>query len=132
MIASRFEELLFWQRSRELTRLIYSFTKAGKFRADFGLKDQIQRSCVSVMSNIAEGFGRGSNKEFIHFLFIAKGSLAEVQSQLYVALGQGYIDNNTSTKAFEKVSEVARLINAFIFSIEKSNKKGFKKCDLTL
>lgn len=80
------------------------------------------------MSNIAEGFGRGSNKEFIQFLFIAKGSLSEVQSQLYVALDQGYIDDNKFTKIYEKASEVARLINAFISSIEKSGKKGFKNC----
>jgi len=80
------------------------------------------------MSNIAEGFGRGSNREFIQFLSIARGSLAEVQSQLYVALDQGYVDDDKFTKVYEKASEVARLISAFISSIEKSGKKGFKNC----
>jgi four helix bundle protein len=128
MIAKRFEELIFWQRSRELTQLVYSYTRTGKFRIDFGLRDQIQRSSVSVMSNIAEGFGRGSNKEFIQFLFIAKGSLAEVVSQLYVALDQDYIDRSKFTAAYEKAVEVARLIAAFISSVEKSGKKGLKSC----
>jgi four helix bundle protein len=84
MIAKKFEDLIFWQKSRELTKLIYSFTRNGDFKKDFGLKEQIQRASVSVMSNIAERFGRGGNKELIQFLFVAKGSLAEIQAQLYV------------------------------------------------
>ena len=65
MIANRFEDLIFWRKARELTKLVYSYTGNGNFKSDFGLKDQIQRSSVSIMSNIAEGFGRGSNKEFL-------------------------------------------------------------------
>ncbi|HDH13659.1 MAG TPA: four helix bundle protein [Nitrospirae bacterium] len=65
MIANRFEDLIFWRKARELTKLVYLYTGNGNFKSDFGLKDQIQRSSVSIMSNIAEGFGRGSNKEFL-------------------------------------------------------------------
>ncbi len=78
MKINKFEDLLIWQKARELTKMVYSFTGTGQFKTDYGLKDQIQRSSVSVMSNIAEGFGRGGNKEFAQFLFISKGSLAEV------------------------------------------------------
>jgi len=76
--AKRSEELAFWQQAREMTRLIYGLTQKGGFAKDYGLKDQIQRASVSVMSNIAEGFSRGTNVEFVQFLFIAKGSLSEV------------------------------------------------------
>ena len=123
-----FEEIEAWHEARELTRQVYDLTRRNAFAKDFGLKDQIQRSSVSVMSNIAEGFGRGSNKEFIQFLFIEKGSLAEVLSQLYVALDQDYIDRSKFTTAYEKAVEVARLITAFISSVEKSGKKGLKSC----
>jgi four helix bundle protein len=92
MIAKKFEDLIFWQKARELTELVYSFSKSGTFSKDFELKGQIRRAAVSVMANIAEGFGRGGNKEFIQFLFVSKGSLTEVQSHLYVALDQEYID----------------------------------------
>ncbi len=127
MIAKRFEDLILWQRSRELTNLIYSYTRSGNFRSDFGLCDQIRRAGVSVMSNIAEGFGRGSNREFIQFLFVAKGSLAEVQSQLYVAMDQKYIDEKHFTSAYEKSVEIGKLITAFMGSLNKASKKGLKE-----
>ena len=126
MIAKKFEELIFWQKSRELTMLVYSYSKTGAFQKDFELKSQIRRAVVSVMANIAEGFGRGGNKEFIQFLFIAKGSLAETQSHLYVALDQEHIDDKKFKTAYDKADEVARLINAFITSMEKGDKRGFK------
>lgn len=126
MIAKKFEDLIFWQKSRELTKLVYSYSKNGAFQKDFELKDQIRRACVSTMANIAEGFGRGGNKEFIQFLFVTKGSLTEVQSHLYVALDQEYIDDKKFRAAYDKADEVARLINSFIMSIDKSNKKGLK------
>lgn len=81
----RFEDIEAWQFSRELAKQIYGGTKQGQFAHDYGLKDQIQRAAVSIMSNIAEGFERGGNKEFLNFLSIAKGSCGEVRSQLYVA-----------------------------------------------
>ncbi|MFQ5818196.1 MAG: four helix bundle protein [Terriglobia bacterium] len=80
--ARRLEELHFWQRARQLARAIYDFTSDARFRHDRDLCSQLQRAAVSVMSNIAEGFGRGSNEEFVYFLYVAKGSIAEVESQL--------------------------------------------------
>jgi four helix bundle protein len=125
MIAKKFENLIFWQKARELTKLVYSYSKNGGFQKDFELKDQVRRAAVSTMSNIAEGFGRGGNKEFIQFLFVAKGSLTETQSHLYVALDQEYIDDNKFSVAYDKAEEVIRLINSFIMSIEKTDKRGF-------
>src|SRR6185503_10034400 len=88
----RFEDLVAWQKARSLTRGIYQMTRQGAFAKDFGLGNQIQRAAVSVMSNIAEGFERGTRGEFHQFLSIAKASCAELRSQLYVALDIGYID----------------------------------------
>jgi four helix bundle protein len=87
----KFEDIEAWQKARELTREIYRVTNQGAFAKDFGLRDQIRRASVSIMSNIAEGFGRGGNREFIQFLSMAKGSVSEVQAQLYVAVDVGYI-----------------------------------------
>jgi four helix bundle protein len=88
----RFEELQAWQKARELVREIYRTSADGRLSKDFGLRDQLCRAAVSTMSNIAEGFARGSDKDFAHFLDIGKGSAMEVQSLLYVALDVGYID----------------------------------------
>jgi len=87
----RFEDIGAWQLARELTRLVYSLSNDGLFLRDFGLRDQWRRAAVSIMSNIAEGFGRGGNKEFIQFLALARGSAAEVQAQLYVAYDASYV-----------------------------------------
>lgn len=87
----RFEEMKVWQEARQLTNNIYRLTSNANFKKNFGLKDQTQRSSVSVMSNIAEGYERGTNKEFIHFLNYAKGSVGELRSQLYIALDLEYI-----------------------------------------
>jgi four helix bundle protein len=81
----RFEDLIAWQKARELTKQVYSHTENGPFSKDFGLRDQIRRASVSIMSNIAEGFERGGPSEFHQYLVIAKASSAEVRSQLYVA-----------------------------------------------
>ena len=91
----RFEEIHAWQAARIITKEIYSLSSSGMFAKDFGFKDQIRRSCVSIMSNIAEGFERSGNKEFIQFLATAKGSAGEVRAQLYVALDQGYVEQST-------------------------------------
>jgi four helix bundle protein len=82
----KIEDLIIWQKARELSKKVYEITTEGKFAKDFGLRDQIRRSSVSVMSNIAEGFERQGDGEFKRFLSIVKGSLGEVRSQLYVAL----------------------------------------------
>ena len=90
----RFEDLIAWQKARALTKEIYQITRGGSFARDFGLSGQIQRAAVSIMSNIAEGFERGGRGEFHQFLSTAKGSCAEVRSQLYVAFEIGYLDQS--------------------------------------
>lgn len=109
----RFEEILGWQKARELVRAIYRVTDEGQFKRDFGLRDQIQRAGVSVMSNIAEGFARRNNKEFARFLDIAYASAAEVQSQLYVALDVGYLDATQFEHLFNLARETMALIVGF-------------------
>lgn len=91
----KFEDLITWQKARELTKNVYRISRKGEFLKDFGLRDQIRRASVSVKSNIAEGFERGGRSEFHQFLVIAKGSCAELRSQLYVALDADYIDATT-------------------------------------
>src|SRR6185369_3399800 len=88
----RFEEIEAWKKGRELTRKIYQLAGRDKFARDFTLKDQIKRAAVSITSNIAEGFERGGNREFIQFLSTAKGSASELKSHLYTAVDAGYID----------------------------------------
>lgn len=87
----KFEDLIAWQKARELIKQIYNVTAKKPFLSDFGLRKQIQRATVSIMSNLAEGFERGSSSEFHQFIVIAKASCAEVRSQLYTALDIGYI-----------------------------------------
>ena len=85
MTVRYFEELEIWKEARRLIREIYRITKTSKFSRDFGLAEQIRRAAISIMSNIAEGFERGGNQEFMQFLYIAKGSCGEVRSQVYIA-----------------------------------------------
>jgi four helix bundle protein len=123
---TRFEDIEAWQKARELTRVVYECSKKGLFAKDFGLKDQMRRAAVSVMSNIAEGFERGGTAEFIQFLCFAKGSAGELQSQLYVALDQGYI----SEEEFKSVRAIAestkRLIGGLLTYLRGSGLKGVK------
>ena len=122
----RFEEIDAWQKVRGLTKLIYKITSDGNFSRDYGLRDQIRRATVSIMSNIAEGFERGGNKEFIQFLSIAKGSAAEVRAQLYVAIDAGYLDQNNFNMLFELADETGRLIGGFMRYLKQSKHKGSK------
>ena len=107
---SRFEDLIAWQKARELTKNIYKITKQEDFHKDFGLRDQIRRASVSIMSNLAEGFERGGRSEFHQFLVIAKGSCAELRSQLYVVLDNDYIDEITFQNIDSLAKEVSRLV----------------------
>jgi four helix bundle protein len=116
---SRFEELIAWQKARLLAAAIYRLTSQGAFSRDFGLRDQIQRAAVSVMSNIAEGFERGSSAEFHQFLVIAKASCAEVRSQLYVSLDINYIDQKQFDETMMLSEEVARLVGGLRASIKR-------------
>lgn len=110
----RFEELEVWQLARILVSDIYKMTLSGKFSKDFALRDQMRRCAVSVMSNIAEGFERHTNKEFVNFLFIAKGSCGEFRSQLYVALDCGYINNEDFEKCNRSCQAISKSIGGFI------------------
>jgi len=116
-VIRNFEDLVAWQRARQLTSDIYALTNAGEFRTDFGLRDQIRRSAVSVMSNIAEGNERGSAQEYFRFLTIAKASCAEVRSLLYVAHDAGYIDEATFIRHMDSARRVAQLVGALRKSI---------------
>lgn len=97
----RFEELECWQLGRELTNGVYALTREGKAAKDFAYIDQIRRAAMSVMNNIAEGHERGSNKDFVKFLYIARGSAGEVRNMLYIGSDQGYLDKSTHEKLQE-------------------------------
>ena len=117
--AQQFEDLHVWQDARDLVREIYKVTKQRGFRGDFSLRDQITRACTSTMSNVAEGFERGSRKEFIQFLNIAKASNGEVRSQLYVALDQEYLDQRAFDTLRESALALSRRIAKFISYLEQ-------------
>ena len=126
MKAKNIEELLVWQRARELVNNVYSLTKKQNFRRDFSLVDQIRRATITVMSNIAEGYERGSNTEFIQFLYIAKASCGEVRTQLLIALDQGYINKEELEKAKELALKVSGMLSNFISYLKRSKLKGDK------
>lgn len=123
---TKFEELDVWQKARLLENKVFELTTSGKLSRDFSLKDQINRSSGSVMDNIAEGFGRGSKNEFVQFLSIARGSLAEVQSQLHRCLDREYISQEISDTHYLLAEEVAKMLTAFIHYLNKSDIRGDK------
>ena len=110
----RFEEIEAWRDARMLVKRIYEHTGEGAFSRDFGLRDQIRRASISVMSNIAEGFERAGKKEFVRFLYMAKGSAGEVRSQLYAAADLGYVTKQQTDELIAFVETVSRRIAAFI------------------
>jgi four helix bundle protein len=116
----RFEDIQAWQKARQATRLVYETTAGGRFAKDYGLRDQIRRASVSTMANIAEGFGRHSDKEFSNFLNIAHGSVSEVQSHLYVALDLNYIDQERFSTVYELLGEVSRMTFALAQHLRRS------------
>jgi four helix bundle protein len=122
----RFEQIEAWQKARELTNDIYSVTKRGLFSKDFELRAQIRSASVSIMSNIAEGFERNGTAEFVQFLAIAKGSAAEVASQLYVALDQQYIDTEEFDRLSALTTETGRKIGSLMSYLRRSGIKGAK------
>ena len=115
----KFEDLIAWQKARELTRLIYAASGNGGFAKDWGLKDQIRRASVSVMSNVAEGFDRAGRAEFHQFLVIAKGSCAEVRAQLYVALDAEYVSKEQFDKIYAVAEETGRIVNGLRAAVER-------------
>ena len=110
----RFEDIQSWQKGRELCRLVYKTTDQGAFSRDFGLRNQVRRAAVSVISNIAEGFESQNNRVFIRYLYIAKGSSGEVRAQAYVALDQSYISQAEFDELYALSTETGRLIAGFI------------------
>ena len=126
MAAKYFEDLEIWKLSRELTNKIYNVSNDGKFAKDFGLRDQIRRAAVSIMSNIAEGYERGGNQEFIQFLSIAKASCGEVRSQLYVAMDQNYINKTKCEQLIDSFRKLSIMINNFMEYLKGSRYKGIK------
>ncbi|MEI8183686.1 MAG: four helix bundle protein [Deltaproteobacteria bacterium] len=123
---TKFEDIEAWQKSRELTREVYSASNTGLFAKDYGLRDQIRRAAVSIMSNIAEGFERGGDKEFGQFIAQAKGSSAEVRAQLYVALDQKYIDQPTFDRLAELTIQINRMLAGLMKYLRSSEFKGSK------
>lgn len=120
----RFEDIQAWQKARQVSAAVYKLCKQGELSKDFGLKDQIRRSAVSIQSNIAEGFGREGNKEFIHFLRIAKGSSSEFRSQLYNLLDAEYIDTATFNSLYDNALDAERLVGGFINYLKNSTKRN--------
>ncbi|HEY5609795.1 MAG TPA: four helix bundle protein [Thermoanaerobaculia bacterium] len=121
-----FEEIDAWQKSRELNRAISRVTRRPPWCRDFVLRNQTEKASLSIMSNIAEGFERNGNAEFVQFLFISKASCGEVRSQLYVALDEEYISGDEFHLLSERAKEVSRLLGGLITYLQTSELKGPK------
>ena len=117
----KFEDIVAWQKARELVKEIYRLSGEGQFSRDYGLRDQLRRAAVSVMLNIAEGFARKTSREFIQFLVVAHGSVAEVQSALYVALDQSYISQPQFESLYKLADETSKLIMGFSSYLRRSS-----------
>jgi four helix bundle protein len=115
----RFEDLIAWQKARMLARAIYEVSQCGRFAKDFGLRGQIQRAAVSIMSNIAEGYERDRTNDYHDCLTIAKASCAEVRSQLYLAFDIGYLDQTQFDTPLSQTEEAGRIIAGLRTSISR-------------
>lgn len=122
----KIEDLKVWQKARLVNLGIYKLSNKGSFSKDFGLRDQIRRASVSVLSNIAEGFERNGNKEFSQFLSIAKASAAEVRAQLYVAKDLEYISNDEFTEVVNGLIEVSKMLSGLMSYLKTTEIKGSK------
>ena len=121
-----FEDIEAWRSSREVNKLICAITANEKFSRDFALTNQMRRASISVLSNIAEGFERGGDKEFVQFLSVAKGSCGEARAQLYIALDQHYISAAEFDSISNKLSETGRLISGLMKYFLESDLRGSK------
>lgn len=124
---NKFEDIDAWQKARVLTRRIYVMTDDGAFAKDYSLRDQIRRAAVSIMSNVAEGFDRGGAREYLRFLFIARGSVAEVQSHLYVALDAKYIIQEQFEELYDLAGDTGRVIGGVIRYLKRFDEAGTKR-----
>lgn len=122
----RFENLEVWQKARTLCQAVFELSQNGTFSKDFELRNQISRSSGSTMDNIAEGFERGGNREFIQFLGYSKGSAGEVRSQLYRALDRKHISKTEFEETYTQADEVGKMINGLIKYLQKTEIKGHK------
>ncbi len=120
MKITKFEDIEAWKEARELVKIVYKIFKNNK---DYSFKDQMQRAAVSIMSNIAEGFDRHSNKEFMQFLVISRASVSEVKSLLYVGLDVDYLDEIKFKELYDKCTKIANLINGLIRYLRNSERK---------
>ena len=123
---TKIEDLLILQEARILVKNIFLITSKDKFSKEFFLKDQIKRSSISVMSNIAEGYGRSGNKEFVQFLYISNGSLSELKSQLYISFDFHLISNEELDNFLKDILKIENMIKAFIRKIKNSEFTGVK------
>jgi len=126
MKITRFEDLDCWQEARNLVDSVYRVCRVIELKKDYSLSDQVKRAATSIMANIAEGFSRKGNKEFIQFLFISKSLAAELQSHLYVALDQDYIDQAQFDEIYEQVNKTAMIISGLIKYLRTKQTKQTK------
>ena len=122
----RFEDLKIFQMARDLTKAVYAITKDGEFHKDTRFVQQIHAAAGSIMDNIAEGYERDGNKEFVNFLYIAKGSCGEVRSQIIRASDVGFIDNETATRLYNDCVSLSKALSKFIKSLRESGIAGLK------
>ena len=122
----RFEDIEAWQAARQLRQTVYRLTRLKPFASDFALVDQIRRAAISIGANVAEGFERGGNREFIQFLSHAKGSAAEVKDELYCALDQSYLSRDQFDEAYRLAYATSRLLGGFMTYLRKAELSGHK------
>lgn len=120
MKITRFEEIDVWQQSRKFVKEIYRITNNSKFSRDYSLRDQLRRSSISIMSNISEGFERKGKKEFLHFLYLSKGSAGEIRAQLYAAYDLCYIDKSEFENLYKAIESISMSIAGFIKYLSKN------------
>lgn len=128
--AKKFEELEVWIKAKDVSVTVYKLTNDGEFKKDFGLRDQIRRASVSVVSNIAEGFERNGTKEFAQFLSLAKGSAGEIRAQLYIAKELNYINEIDFNLLIGKVTEVSKMLSGLMGYLKQTELKGTKYSQL--
>ena len=126
MKIERFEDLEIWMEARKLCKIIFDITSTGAFEKDYKFKYQMRSAGGSIMDNVAEGFGRGGNKEFINFLSIAKGSSEEVKSQTYRAFDFNYISEEKQLEILQQTDRITRMLANLIKYLRKSDQKGLK------
>ena len=120
----RFEDMDVWKKSMDLCNKIYIVTNEKKFSNDFALRDQVRKSAISIPSNIAEGFERESNNQFIYFLLIAKASAGELRTQIYIAYNCNYIDNIKKNELIDNLIEISKLLGGFIAYLRSIKKQA--------